>query len=374
MVISPGLLVEMNSGQSLRSISDSTSPVCSQSQSTPSRSNLNVSLNVSQDRIHNQSIRNIHVSQDSQFETSFDDDEYAREFIDGLKDEQNNIDKILNFLVHYKENKKGPGRPSLKSKENNVLKVPDNVSESLKTITSINDIHPGVLLDYLMKVNSLNKKILKHCDNLTKQYTKLHDKLNDTKTVTIQQPAPPPAVPTYTPENDRLVEDSISKNDELNQKIDSLEQRLLNDTLICNGEFVNSILDRDNITQLTETFTEKVKLILPNVDNGHFSRVTPIGKDNKTLKVVCCNTSTRNEILRVIRQRKPQNIYFSEFLTPNRNNLYYKLRQIKKKFPHRIASVYTRDGNLFFKIIGDNNYYSIKHEKDITDLDKRFSI
>ena len=365
----------MSYGQSQRSISNSTSPVCSQSQSTQSISNLNVSPNVSQDRIQNQALNNFHVSQDNRFETSLNEDEYSMEF-DDLKEEQNSIDKILNFLIHYKENKKGPGRPSLKSKENNLQKVPDNVSEPLKSLTSVNDLHLGVLLDYPMKVNSLNKNILNYCDNLTKQYKKLNDKLNYTKTVTTQNLPPPPArdfVSTHTPDRDEPIVNCINKNDELKQKLDSLEQKFLNDTLICNGNFINSIVDGDNITRLTDTFTEKVKQILPNVNSEQFCRVTPIGKDKKTLKVVCCDVSTRNGILRAIRQRKPDNIYFSEYLTPYRNSLYYKLRQIKKKFPQHIKSVYTRDGNLFFKVTDDSKYYSIKNEKDISALEERFT-
>ena len=110
---------------------------------------------------------------------------------DDLIDEQNSIDKILNFLIHYKENKKGPGRPSSKSKEKskeeNLQKVPDNVSESFRSIKSINDIHGGILLDYLMKVNSLNKKLLSHCNNLTKKYGELNDKLKNISETPIQK-------------------------------------------------------------------------------------------------------------------------------------------------------------------------------------------
>ena len=40
-----------------------------------------------------------------------------KELDGGLKDEPEKIDKILNFLIHYKENKKRPRHPSLKSKE-----------------------------------------------------------------------------------------------------------------------------------------------------------------------------------------------------------------------------------------------------------------
>ena len=84
-------------------------------------------------------------------------------------------------MINYKPTKRGPGRPKGSEKSVSAIPktVPDNITETAKSFTNINDLHPGILLEYLTKVNSLNKKLLNHCDNLTKKYDQLNEKLNN---------------------------------------------------------------------------------------------------------------------------------------------------------------------------------------------------
>ena len=129
----------------------------------------------------------------SQSDFSFHLDDDAWMDLDGekLKSDQDNIDKVLKFLLNHKPIKKQRGRPPSKKNSDNsskdsadgkdiadTLKIPDSVNESLKSVVNIGELHAGVLLDYLKKVNSLNKKLISHCDNLTKKYNRLNERLN----------------------------------------------------------------------------------------------------------------------------------------------------------------------------------------------------
>ena len=163
------------------------------------------------------------------------------------------------------------------------------------------------------------------------------------------------------------------KNDDFQLRLDSLEQGSLSNVLVCSGSSIVECIE-NNEDALTTKVIDKVKEFLPDVDGNTIDRVIPIGKEKKSLKVICANVTVRNNILRAARIRKVPNIYFNEYLTAFRNTLYYKLRLIKKRFNSKIASVYTRNGNLFYKNIGDEKYYRIKSEQDITELEARLSI
>ena len=90
-----------------------------------------------------------------------------------MNDEQANIDKSLNFLINYKPDKKVRTRgKSIKGQ----LEIPSIVSQDLIDITDINDLHAGVLLDYLKKVNIFNKKLLANINLLSSKYDQLLDK------------------------------------------------------------------------------------------------------------------------------------------------------------------------------------------------------
>ena len=73
------------------------------------------------------------------------------------------------------------------------------------------------------------------------------------------------------------------------------------------------------------------------------------------------------------RREKPDNIYFSEFLTNFRNGLFYSLRSLRNRFRDRIAAVYIRDGNLFYKLNGIEGFKTVRTQLDITKLEKKLT-
>ena len=83
--------------------------------------------------------------------------------------------------MNYKCTKNQSSRTTKNSQNCNKLKVPAAVSESYKSITDISDIHAGVLLDYLSKVCSLNKKLISNYESLNHKYSELNDRIKNTE-------------------------------------------------------------------------------------------------------------------------------------------------------------------------------------------------
>ena len=286
-----------------------------------------------------------------------------------LKHEQSKIDSTLNFLLNFECQKRKPGRPRADSDTNNTtLKVPDTVADNLKDFTNINRLHPGVLLDYLRKVNDFNKKILHNYELLNNKYNDLSSKIENLATVNVNRvqstegetashpvtSSPVPhlsAVPKIKP-NFNDLNDERSKSD-LELKIDQIEQRTYANILICNGKFVCDALKNES-QNIKQTIITKISEYLPDLTNNDINKVIVFGKNKSTLKLECASSIVKGRILYEIRKVKPDDIFFSEYLTSFRSKLYYELRQLRNKNQDKIVT-YIRNGNLFFKLKSDNN-------------------
>ena len=327
----------------------------------------------------------------SQSDCSFNDDQFIDEIdCTDYKEEQNKIEKTLNFLLNFNAtNKRTRGRPpkNPQTTKTSPLKVPESVNDELKSFTNINDLHPGVLLDYLKKVNNLNKKILKSYDILNNKYNELSAKVNE---ITINQNTPavstprpiissdqsipvilPPASVTECPSHTitNNFESNTNNNIEIHLKIDAIEQKNNSNILLCAGDIANDIINlNESNSNLKSNFIEKVKKIIPAVTATDVERVYTFGKNKKTLKVIWSSTVTRNNFLSEIKKLKPTNIYFSEFLTTYRNKLFYELRQLRRKYPTKITAAYTREGNIYFKSSTNNKFNIVRTTQDILNL------
>ena len=121
----------------------------------------------------------------SQPDRVFDDNESESDFsITDIKNEQKIIDStlkhLLNSPVPIKPKRGRP--PSKQNKQEANSKLPDTISETLKSVENIKDLHGGILLDYLIKINKLNKVLVNKLDILNNKCKYL-----TTKVETIEQ-------------------------------------------------------------------------------------------------------------------------------------------------------------------------------------------
>ena len=236
----------------------------------------------------------------------------------------------------------------------------------MKEFTDISLLHPGVLLDYLNKVNSLKKRILSEYNSLVNKYISLEQKVNnliENKLVSNDQNSL--TVNAGDIACNKNSKGTINVDNNVDIKIDNLEQQSHSKVVICSGKAVENIIDKSNNTNVKSNIVKLITDKVINIESDDLSRVSLIGKDKKKLKVICSNESIKKSIISEARNKKPEGTFVTEFLTKRRNQLFYKARQIKRSNPGIKTSAYTRFGNIFFKFYDTGRYYHINSESDL---------
>ena len=62
-------------------------------------------------------------------------------------------------------------------------------------------------------------------------------------------------------------------------------------------------------------------------------QVSVFGKEKKKVKIDCHNPSSKLFLIKQARRKRPEGVYVSEFLTPNKLSIFYNLRQLKRQHP-----------------------------------------
>ena len=128
------------------------------------------------------------------------------------------------------------------------------------------------------------------------------------------------------------------------------------------------------INNLKDKLISAVEEALPGTAQfGDIVRVSLHGKQKTHVKVFCSSVEVRKRVIATARRRKPDNIYFSEFLTNYRNRMFYSLRSLRNRFRDKISSVYIRDGNIFYKLSDTAGFKTVRTPLDITALEKKLT-
>ena len=96
-------------------------------------------------------------------------------------------------------------------------------------------------------------------------------------------------------------------------------------------------------------------------------RVSLFGYGGKSIKVDCANSFSKLHILKQARLKKPIGIYASEFLK-FKLQIFRNLRNLKKLHPGKIKSVYTREGNIFYRLEGLDRAVMVKSNSEIENI------
>ena len=318
-----------------------------------------------------------------ELEDNLSEENFTQEIdVECLKDEYLNIDRTLNFLLRYNTKRKKPGRPK-NNEANTPVKVPDTVSEELKSLTDIKDLHPGVLLDYLKKINSFNKKLLNSLDSLNDKYNILVQRKEtcSRKNLLLEPATPTPlpeaATPNFTPQRLSHIDTSKAVSDksheDLTLKVDNLEQKVNSTVILCSGLNIEKILNEGNADNLKTDVLNELSRVNSILRVDDVTSIVPFGKHKKHVKVICATLQVKNGLLKEIRKKKLNNIFLSEYLTAFRNKLFYELRQIKKKYSSIVTSVYIRNRNLYYKLLSETNHKIIRRPQDLTELESFLS-
>ena len=242
--------------------------------------------------------------------------------------------------------------------EDTKIQIPSSVDDSLSSIINVNELHAGVLLDFLKKINNFNKKLLKGFVDLTNKYHQSIERKKDSE---------PEQITNNLDSHELTENDHHRQNEEFQMKLNEIEQRSNNNVLICNGDSIKNIITQSKTnSELKEKLVTSVGQISQNCLHDNIIQVQKFGKNNNSVKITCSNEFVKREIIIEAKKKRLPDVYCQEFLTRFRSKLFFEARQVKKLYPTKITTVYTRNGNVYYKIISSDDYIVIKKPHDLT--------
>ena len=197
------------------------------------------------------------------------------------------------------------------------------------------------IVECLNKLNSPNKKLLEYVQSLSANVTNVANRECNC------------AVAGGT---DQVSEGQELINTAITDRLEKIEQNINSNVLICRGPGVGELVSEVKTGSTVNYEGLKgnwCRSICGNDVTGIDIRnlqVTLFGHEKKALKIDCANSSSKVHIVKQARQKKPSGIYISEFLTKANLKIHANLRKLKKLHPRKIKSVYTKEGNVFYRL------------------------
>ena len=305
-----------------------------------------------------------------------------------LRKEQENIDGILDHLLKYKPMPKKVGRPQ-KTPGSPSVNSPTTVGHAVSKATRTDDSSTqfDAITDCVIKINDLNKKLLDVVAVLSERISSFDVKVVEIKE-TVDSLQCNVGLPTGTVSNEPRDSASTQSTstlpthgvlDAVLKKVDRIEQHNNANYLLCRGPSVGSIITANtaagvhNYVDIKKCLSAAICNRGADVDLGEVT-LNIYGKDKNMLKIECPNQAVKISLLKTARNSKPTGLFLSELLTPIRSKLFYQLRSLKKKFPAKFKSVYTRSGGVYYKLPGSERYYSVECEADLPDFVENSSV
>ena len=246
---------------------------------------------------------------------------------------------------------RGPGRPrSIKTGASTtipavVTKQPKSPAPVLTEDSSLN-----VIIECLNRINLQNKKLLNIVEDIVEKVGNTGD-LNKNIPVSVSNPEEAPAV------SGALLN--------VNSRLEKLEQNVNQNILVCRGETVETIIKESEIEGKPNL--ERIKANLCKNVNGNEAsnfpevKVTLFGKAKRVIKVECPNISTKIDLIKRAREKKPQGLYINEFLTDSNLKLFFEARSLKKLHTDKIKAVFTRGGVVCYSLVNQQRFHQLNN-------------
>ena len=150
-------------------------------------------------------------------------------------------------------------------------------------------------------------------------------------------------------DNEKLKTENTALRSEIisvNHRVDDMEQEANNGKIVLH---IKNYQNNHNVnvkTYVSETLNRRI-----NLDPSFLDGVTvnKFGKFNDKFILEVSSMSMKSFLFKVIKEKKPRDIFVNEFLTRKRSQLFYEIRQKKKNDPRLFHSVYTYNGSIFLK-------------------------
>ena len=238
--------------------------------------------------------------------------------------------------------KKGRGRPP------KVTVPPSSPVPS----TSAHNISLETIVECMKKLNEQNKNLIKCVEVLSDRV----ENRGESTTINTGEEGP------------KTVLDGVT------ERLEKIENNLNSNILVCRGPTVESLI-ANNASETTPPNLERLKGEVckavcgdqvTGVDIGSVN-LSLLGRERKFIKLECRNPSSKVHLLKQARRNKPQGIFVSDFLTKTKLSIFYNLRQLKRQYPEKIKSAFSKGGNIYYKL---ENSSGIVQVNSLSDLQK----
>ena len=177
-----------------------------------------------------------------------------------------------------------------------------------------------------------------------------------------------------SPQNNQILKDQESINVGVSDRLEKIEQNLNCNVLICRGPGTAEVINQMKVGSYINYERLKGNLCraicgdeVTEIDIKNL-QVPLFGREKKSVKIDCGNSFSKLHIIKQARRKKPLGIHVSEFLTKSKLSLFQNLRNLKKLHPQKISSVYTRGGNIFYRMEGVNQAVLVKSIQEIENI------
>jgi hypothetical protein len=247
----------------------------------------------------------------------------------------------------------------------------DYFSKMTECIDTLQGITTG-LLDAYTKVSDDNKALRIELNDLKSNVNDLNKKPSFAGTVTQRGAAL--SVSTNQPPVSQTDNGASSSDSYLTDRLDKLEQESLRQTLLFQGPVVNRAIDGEaDKKKISEKVVDIVNSFnVNNITMDHIVSVSLMGREVKMVKVCFSSLNSAKQILLSAKREKPNNVFVTEFLTKYRSTLFFKLRQLKKKFSV-ITAAYIREGNIYYKLDSSTRPVRVFNEDNLKEIESRWN-
>ena len=246
---------------------------------------------------------------------------------------------------------RGPGRPrSTKSAVSNTVTAPAPVSKQPKLPAQIlpEDSPLSAVIECLNKISLQNKKLLNIVESIVEKVDSNSD-LNKKFPVLVSDPVEAPA--------------ASGALQSVNSRLEKLEQNANQNTLVCRGTAVESLIKESEVAGKPNLERLKVDLYKSVCGEGANNipevKVSLFGRAKKVIKVECPNLATKVHIIKKAREKKPKGLYVNEFLTESKLKLFLNARSLKKLHSNKIKAVFTRGGTVCYSLVNQERFHQL---------------
>ena len=149
-----------------------------------------------------------------------------------------------------------------------------------------------------------------------------------------------------------------------------LEQQSNASSVILTGDIISNIVKESPKPELKENIASVLSRKVTNIGPNDISDLSLLGKDKNSVKLTCSSEIIKKKLVSSAKRTKSPNLYINEFLTKKRYELFQKARLLRKKYPSSNLIVYTRFGDVFYKISREGRYQKLLSLNQISALEK----